>query len=346
MAGATTPGPSTPGPTSPPLAEHPSMAPLIGPMAPVRSLGEPRAPATTPEPSVDPMSEQELETRLLAAPETLGSLSVGKPNAGALFNGVQLTQGDYFDPVELASAWGTDETLTYLDAAARKVHADFPGSPRLKVGDISRQHGGHLSPHRSHQSGRDVDVGYFYKAAEPWYQRATPASLDLARTWAFVRALVTETDVEMIFIDHTLSMAIRGYAETLGEDRPWLARIFSATPGEGAIVRHARGHATHMHVRFYNPKAEQRARQAYPILVKHELVDKVEVYRYHRAQRGETLGKLAKHYGTTVRAIQRANGLRTNLIQAKKSYKIPTTAALWYTNTTSEVPPRRLPPSE
>ena len=171
-------------------------------------------------------------------------------------------------------------------------------------------------------------------------------NLDLARTWAFVRALVTETDVEMIFIDHTLSTAIRRYAETLGEDQPWLDRIFSTTPAEGPIVRHARGHATHMHVRFYNPKAERRARQAYPFLVKHELVDKVEVYRYHRAQRGETLGKLAKHYGTTVRAIQRANSLRTNLIQAKKSYKIPTTAALWYTNTTSEVPPRRLPPSK
>src|SRR6187551_2945441 len=66
---SSTAGPSTPGPsTSPPLAEHPPMAPLVGPMAPVRSLGEtaagPRAPATAPEASVDLMTEQELETRL------------------------------------------------------------------------------------------------------------------------------------------------------------------------------------------------------------------------------------------------------------------------------------------
>lgn len=309
-----------------------------GPAVPT-PLGATTAPATLPS----NLSSGELEERLLTG--TLGCLSVGKPNGGALINGVQLTRSEYFEPVDPASAWGTAETLSYLEAAARKVHEAFPNSPRLWVGDISRQHGGRLSPHRSHQSGRDVDVGYYYKEPTAWYRRATPANLDLARTWAFVRALVTETDVEMIFIDHTLSSALRRYAETLGEDATWLRRVFAKGSGEQPLVRHARGHATHMHVRFRNPKAEGLARQAYPLLVKHELVDKVEVYRYHRVRRGETLGKLAKRYGTTVRAIQRANGLRTNVIQAKQSYKIPTGAAPPTTGAVSEVPPRRLPPS-
>src|SRR5690606_4123412 len=131
----------------------------------------------------------------------------------------------------------------------------FPGSPRLWVGDISRKQGGHLSPHRSHQSGRDVDISYFYKEPARWYRRATPTNLDLPRTWAFVRALVTETDVEMIFIDRTLSSAIRRFAEDLGEDREWLRRVFGTVSGEQPLVRHARGHATHMHVRFRNPRA-------------------------------------------------------------------------------------------
>jgi len=304
-----------------------------------RSLTDapPSAPASAPQ-----LSPPEIEERLLAG--TLGCLSVGKPNGGSLVNAVQLTRGDYFEPVDATTAWGTDETLAYLEAAARKVHTTLPDSPRLWVGDISSEHGGHLSPHRSHQSGRDVDISYFYKEPGAWYRRATPSNLDLARTWAFVRALVTETDVEMIFIDHTLSSAIRRYAEDLGEDREWLRRVFATTPGEQPLVRHARGHATHMHVRFRNPRAEQLARQAYPLLVKHELVDKVEVYRYHRVQRGETLGKLAKRYGTTVRAIQRANGLRSNVIQAKQSYKIPTNAVVATADRVPEVPPRRLPP--
>ncbi|HEY6725422.1 MAG TPA: penicillin-insensitive murein endopeptidase [Polyangiaceae bacterium] len=297
--------------------------------------------ASTPAPE---LSRQQIEERLLAG--TLGCLSVGKPNGGALVNGVQLTRSDYFEPVDPKSSWGTDETLAYLEAAARKVHEAFPNSPRLWVGDISREQGGRLSPHRSHQSGRDVDIGYFYEQPGAWYRRATPSNLDLPRTWAFVRALVTETDVEMIFIDHTLSRALWRYAEDLGEDPAWLRRVFATGSGEQPLVRHARGHATHMHVRFRNPRAERLARQAYPVLVKHELVDKVQVYRYHRVQRGETLGKLAKRYGTTVRAIQRANGLRSNVIQAKQSYKIPTSAAPGTTDSVSLVPPRRLPPSE
>lgn len=307
-----------------------------------RALAAPVAPAPARSPELaQKLSQEELEERLSAG--TLGCLSVGKPNGGSLINGVQLSRGEYFEPVDATTAWGTDETLDYLEAAARKVHATFPDSPRLWVGDISRERGGHLSPHRSHQSGRDVDIGYFYKEPGAWYRRATPSNLDLARTWAFVRALVTETDVEMIFIDHTLSSALRRYAEDLGEDPDWLKRVFATVSGEQPLVRHARGHATHMHVRFRNPRAEQLARQAYPLLVKHELVDKVEVYRYHRVQRGETLGKLAKRYGTTVRAIQRANGLRTNVIQAKQSYKIPTNAVVATADWVSEVPPRRLP---
>lgn len=348
--------PSTTAPSQlPPAVRAPDPVPVVVPptqAAPASTLAkaEPKAPSEAPvsapeDPEAAPeLSQQQIEERLLAG--TLGCLSVGKPNAGKLVNGVQLTRNDYFDPVDPNSAWGTDETLSYLEAAARKVHAAFPGSPRLWVGDISSKRGGRLSPHRSHQSGRDVDIGYFYDKPGPWYRRATPANLDLPRTWAFVRALVTETDVEMIFIDRTLSSALWRYAEGIGEDATWLRRVFATSPGEQPLVRHARGHATHMHVRFRNPRAERLAQRAYPVLVKHELVDKVEVYRYHRVRRGETLGKLAKRYGTTVRAIQRANGLRTNVIQAKQSYKIPTGAAAGSIGTVSPVPPRRLPPSE
>lgn len=347
--------PSTSEPSQLPLAARASNPPpVVLPVA--RASTASSAPQRTP--STDPpiaaplarevspapeLSPEQIEERLLAG--TLGCLSVGKPNSGALVNGVQLTPSDYFDLVDPNSAWGTDETLSYLEAAARKVHESFPGSPRLWVGDISRKQGGHLRPHRSHQSGRDVDISYFYKEPARWYRRATPTNLDLPRTWAFVRALVTETDVEMIFIDRTLSSAIRRFAEHLGEDREWLRRVFGTVSGEQPLVRHARGHATHMHVRFRNPRAERLARQAYPALVKHEFIDKVEVYRYHRVKRGETLGKLAKRYGTTVRAIQRANGLRSNVIQAKQSYKIPTSATPAITASVSEVPPRRLPPS-
>jgi membrane-bound lytic murein transglycosylase D len=44
----------------------------------------------------------------------------------------------------------------------------------------------------------------------------------------------------------------------------------------------------------------------------------------HRVQRGETLGGIAKRHGTTVSAIQRANGLKSSVIKVGQRLKIPT----------------------
>jgi penicillin-insensitive murein endopeptidase len=74
------------------------------------------------------------------------------------------------------------------------------------------------------------------------------------------------------------------------------------------------------------------------------MVREIPEYRSHRVAKGETLGKLAKRYGTTVPAIQRANGLRSSLIQAKKTYRIPVPAGQSRATAPLEFPPRRLPP--
>jgi LysM repeat protein len=67
-------------------------------------------------------------------------------------------------------------------------------------------------------------------------------------------------------------------------------------------------------------------------------------YVFHLARRGDTLGKLAKRYGTTIREIQRVNGLRSTLIQAKKRYRIPQPGPAPSAETPVAIPPRRLPP--
>lgn len=330
-------------PPSPTVADPP---PPVGPQQSEQPIeaSSPRPEPDASEADLPDVSAEQLEHCIVSAPDRLGSLSLGSPNNGALFNGVQLSNNQYFNVVDPGHAWGTEETLAYLEAALSVVHREFPGSAPLYVGHLSAEHGGRLSPHSSHQSGRDVDLGYFYSTPGSWYRRATPKTLDLPRTWAVVRALITESDVEMIFIDHRLSRAIRDYAAQQGEDPAWLETVFDGDRGLGPIVRHARGHTTHMHVRFHNPRAQRMARRAYPLLVKHELIDKIQVYRYHRVRKGETLGKLAKQYGTTVQAIKRANGLRSTVIQAKKSYKIPTAWEAAPVSDAVEVPPRRLPP--
>jgi murein endopeptidase len=272
---------------------------------------------------LDGLSDAELGQLVKSDPQRLGSISLGAPSAGILLNGVQASESVYLKLVSPAGAYGTQETVEFLDRALARVHREYPGSPPLSLGHISAQRGGHLKPHVSHQSGRDVDISFFYRDGAQWYRRGTADNLDLERNWAFVRALVIETDVEMILVDHSIQALLREHARSRGEDPAWLEGLFRGGAGLRPILRHAPGHATHFHIRFFNPIAQETARRAYKHLVSHGLVPPVQDFIKHRVKRGETLGKLAKRYGTSVESIKRANGLKKNLIREKQVYLIP-----------------------
>jgi penicillin-insensitive murein endopeptidase len=64
----------------------------------------------------------------------------------------------------------------------------------------------------------------------------------------------------------------------------------------------------------------------------------------HRVRSGETLGALARRYGTSVSAIKAANGLRSSFLRAGRSYTIPI-RRVPRDDGPILVPPRRLPPS-
>lgn len=295
---------------------------------------------------LDGWTDARLEEALLADPTSLGPMSIGTPNFGALFNGVQMPVSERWELVDPANAWGTQETIDALERAIDAVHTRFPGSPRLYLGHVSARRGGPLSPHVSHQAGRDVDVSYFYLDGHRWYARATATNLDRARTWAFVRALITDTDVELLLIDASIQRLLREHATSIGEDEAWLEDVFRGTPGRRrALVLHAKGHATHLHVRFASPFARETARRVYPLLVRHGLIEPLTRVVTYRARRGDTLGKLARRHGTTIAAIQRANGLRTTKIRAGRTYRLPMRVPYQPPAAPVSVPPRRLPPT-
>jgi len=272
---------------------------------------------------LDGWTESEIREAVANDMKKLGPMSLGSPSAGLLLNAVQAEKSDLVEPVSPGAAWGTEETLSYLERALRKVHEEIPSTPPLQLGDISVEKGGPISPHVSHQAGRDVDIAYFYKADARWYRRGNAQNLDIPRNWAFVRALVTETDVELILIDQSIQTLLREHALTVGEDPLWVDSVFRGAGGLRPLVRHARGHATHIHVRFYNPLAQETARRAYASLVERGVVPPVQSYIQHRARRGDTLGKLSKKYGVSVDAIKQANRLKKSLIREKRTYLIP-----------------------
>ncbi|HSC87295.1 MAG TPA: penicillin-insensitive murein endopeptidase [Polyangiaceae bacterium] len=273
---------------------------------------------------------------------TLGSLSLGEPNHGRLMNGVRLDASSLFELVTPQFAWGTEETVASLRRAAQTVHSRFPHTPPLHVGHISAASGGHLAPHKSHQSGRDVDLGFYYSGERVWYRRGTPQNLDLPRTWALIRALIVETDVEFVLVDRSLHAPLRQEALRQGDDPAWLDSVFRGKGPLPALVRHARGHATHLHVRFFSPQARRAAARAYPVLLERKLIEPVQAFTYYRARNGDTLGKLSHRFGVSVDELKRANALRTSAIRAGRTYRIPQVGRV-ATPSDFVCPPRRLP---
>src|SRR5688572_6256731 len=55
------------------------------------------------------LDDEALEAMVLRDPTSLGSMSVGAPNGGALFNGVQLPESPLWKLADPAHAWGTRE---------------------------------------------------------------------------------------------------------------------------------------------------------------------------------------------------------------------------------------------
>jgi len=276
-------------------------------------------------------------------PGALGPLSIGSPNAGLLFNPRPMPDGRLWKIRNERETWGTTETIEYVIKAIEAVDRQFPGSPALVIGDISDPDGGRLNWHASHQVGRDVDIGFYHRHEVETFRRGRKGDLDLPRTWALVRALITQTDVDRIFVDRSIQRYLFSHAVEIGEDRAWLDHIFGRkTGGKDAIIQHVRRHRDHLHVRFYNPRAQEWGRVAYPLLVKAGLAPGPTVT--HRVRSGETLSHLSRRYGTSTRAIRRANGLRGSMIRAGRRYvipirKIPSEAA------PIVVPARTLPPN-
>ncbi|MBE3109858.1 MAG: penicillin-insensitive murein endopeptidase [Acidobacteria bacterium] len=330
------------------LAVWPAMCGSLPAPVVLCASNETRAAVRQAEPpaSLLSLSDEDLRTRVEADPVSLGSLSIGMPGGGVLLNAVALEPGPRWEIAPTAASWGTSETMAAIQVAVDTVHELFPETPPIFIGDISDSDGGRLKRHETHQAGRDVDFGFYYKPGKgTWYRPGTSTNLDLLRNWALVRALVVRTDVETILLDTRIQRLLYKHALSLGEDKDWLDRIFQFSRGSrDAIVRHVARHRTHYHVRFYNPVAQELGRRAYPTVVQLQIM-RPPVYSVpHVVRPGQTLGYLAARYGTSVRAIMQANGLATTVLRAGRTYRIPVRTAA--PPSQPLVVPRRLLPAQ
>lgn len=323
--------------------------PRAVPVQPAAGMAEIAAnPPDTPSPAdLLALSDDELFRRVEADSASLGSLSIGAAGGGILVNAALLLPEPGWNLIDSGGAFATVETVAFIRTAVGTVRGLFPDTPAISIGDMSYRQGGRMKRHATHQSGRDVDFGFYFKSgSQPWFVAGTQANLDLPRNWALVRALLVRTDVETILLDSRIQRLLYTYALKIGEDKDWLDGIFQFVKGNSkAPIVHVAGHRTHYHVRFYNRAAQELGRRVQPFLVKLGKI-KPPVYSVpHIVRNGETLGHLAARYGSSVRAIQQFNGLAGTLIRAGRTLRIPLKGVSAPPEAPLVIPTRPLPPT-
>lgn len=200
------------------------------------------------------------------------SVSFGPPHQGALLEPVALPvvgEGYWMPPTWAARGLkhGTLELVSFVVHLGRALEPLGLRRP-LAVADLSPARGGPSAWHRSHQTGRDVDLIFFARDADgrpvtadvmrrfgadgaslPGPGQVAPVYFDDAANWALVRAILENpvADVAYIFISDDLKQRVIdvAVAQKAPPDLIEAAAVLLHQPS-GALP-----HDDHMHVRIY-----------------------------------------------------------------------------------------------
>jgi len=110
-----------------------------------------------------------------------------------------------------------------------------------------------MNHHRSHQNGRDVDVGMYLRGnrGADTFVPMNEENLDVPKTWCLIEGLIRSQRVQYIFLDRRIQRLLYDYAAARGADSAFLERVFGGS--RRAIINHVANHYDHIHVRFYTP---------------------------------------------------------------------------------------------
>ena len=199
--------------------------------------------------------------RAVAVREDRRGQSIGLPWAGQLEHPTRLRFGDGVVIRRPHRAFGTRTTVEWVRRVVNDTLELFPRAHVYAIGDLSAEAGGQITEHHSHQSGRDADLGLFYKKKPAGYPtsfiRATEDNLDCSATFTLLSKLVATADrdggVQVIFLDYDLQGVLYRWALDHGVNERRLERMFQYPHGRGAaagLIRHEPYHDNHIHARF------------------------------------------------------------------------------------------------
>ena len=202
--------------------------------------------------------------QILNAIRIMAGQSLGHTSGGRLANPTLLPDEPTYYRRRPHRAFGAAHTVDYVRRVARMVKLRHPKVHKLAIGDLSAKRGGKITQHVSHQSGRDVDLGFYFKRKPKGYPEsfitATAANLDFAATWTLLKSLADTADddagVQVMFLNYNVQKLIYDWARERGISRGVLRWMFQYPRGRGTLaglIRHEPGHMGHVHVRFKCP---------------------------------------------------------------------------------------------
>ncbi len=181
-----------------------------------------------------------------------GAVGVGPPQSGWLVNGVQLPENDYYrlrlPPSSYGTTYAVEAVLRGIVLFEARADYDRP----LTFGSMSWRHGGPLTGHVSHQSGRDLDIGLPLQLKYQQGVGVKPDRVDWEVTWKLITAMFDTKDVVVVFLDYDLQEPLYKAAARLGasaEDRKRYLQYPRGAQAPG-LIRHSPGHDSHVHIRF------------------------------------------------------------------------------------------------
>lgn len=187
-------------------------------------------------------------------------VSIGSPNRGRLSGGVQLPESELYTVRRPEESFGSSHTILHLQQAvsAWRQRSGYDGE--LLIGAISLERGGRFRPHRSHQSGRDVDIRLpKKKGASP--KSDSPADIDWTASWHLIKSFIDHGDASYIFLDYSRQKRLYEAAKDAGATKDELEAAIQyprARNTNNGVVRHEEGHLIHIHVRVRCPKDQAR----------------------------------------------------------------------------------------
>lgn len=182
-----------------------------------------------------------------------GGVSIGRPSRGRLVRGVELPdRPDLYTRRKPEESWGSSHAITQLMAAIVRFRHDTGFRRSIIIGGISKPRGGRFRPHKSHQSGRDIDIRMPLTAAAEGKKHVGPGDIDWKATWQLIHAFIVSGEVEYIFLEHPLQKRVYKAAREAGISKEqlglWVQWPLPPRTNKG-IVRHVKGHKVHFHVR-------------------------------------------------------------------------------------------------